>query len=262
MIKQYSEGIKDDDMVTMVMKNLIVMLPTLDEEYGLKEILPRIPLARLEELGWATEVWVIDGGSNDLTVEIAKEHGCEVFTQAGFGKGAAMRTGFSKFLSANQDALIMLDADGTYDPSEIPEFVKLLHSNEVVIGNRLQGNIEPNAMTNLNYFGNHILTWFASILYGVATDDLCTGYWGFTRTAIAKLQLNSMRFEIEAEMFASCVKEDIKIISIPITYRARIGQAKLGSVIDGWMIFKKLLVRRIFPTPVEAITGRGNLDMD
>ena len=59
-------------------------------------------------------------------------------------------------------------------------------------------------MTRMNYFGNHMLTWIASALYGTSSNDLCTGYWGFTKSAIARLKLNSMRFEIEAEMYASC----------------------------------------------------------
>ena len=62
---------------------------------------------------------------------------------------------------------------------------------------------------------------------------------GLYKSTIARLKLNSMRFEIEAEMYASCVREGIKIKSIPINYRARIGEAKLDSVVDGWIIFKK-----------------------
>ena len=244
------------------MKNLVVMLPTLDEEYGLREILPQIPKQKLSDLGWDAQVWVIDGGSSDLSIEIAAEYDCKVIKQAGYGKGAAMRTGFNKFLQSNMDALVMLDSDGTYDPLEIPKFLAQLAEYDVVVGDRLRGNIEPGAMTRLNYFGNHMLTWIASALYGVSTNDLCTGYWGFKKSAIAKLKLNSMRFEIEAEMYTSCVKEGLEIAAIPINYRSRIGQAKLGSVVDGWIIFKKLLVRRIFPNPVEVITGKGNLDMD
>lgn len=262
MIWYFIEGIKTGETVTLPMKNLVVMLPTLDEEYGLREILPLIPKAKLSKMGWQTEVWVIDGGSKDLSIEIAGKYECEVIKQAGYGKGAAMRTGFSKFISLNIDALVMLDADGTYDPAEIPKFVRYLDSNEVVIGDRLHGTIEPGAMTRMNYFGNHMLTWIASALYGISSNDLCTGYWGFTRSAISKLKLNSMRFEIEAEMYTSCVKEGINIKSIPINYRARIGEAKLGSIVDGWIIFKKLLLRRIFPTPVEVITGKGNFDID
>lgn len=244
------------------MKNLVVMLPTLDEEYGLREILPLIPKDELKQIGWQTEVWIIDGGSKDLSIEIAVEYDCEIIKQAGYGKGAAMRTGFNKFIESNKDALVMLDADGTYDPAEIPTFVRSLATNDVIIGDRLHGTIEPGAMTRMNYFGNHMLTWLASALYGISSNDLCTGYWGFTKSAISRMKLNSMRFEIEAEMYASCVKEGIAIKSIPINYRARIGEAKLGSLVDGWIIFKKLLLRRIFPSPVEAITGKGNFDID
>ena len=244
------------------MKNLVVMLPTLDEEYGLREILPLIPRGELKQMGWQTEVWIIDGGSKDLSIKIAEEYDCEIIKQAGYGKGAAMRTGFKKFIESNKDALVMLDADGTYDPAEIPTFVRSLATNDVIIGDRLHGTIEPGAMTRMNYFGNHMLTWLASALYGISSNDLCTGYWGFTKSAISRMKLNSMRFEIEAEMYASCVKEGIAIKSIPINYRARIGEAKLGSLVDGWIIFKKLLLRRIFPSPVEAITGKGNFDID
>ena len=244
------------------MKNLVVMLPTLDEEYGLREILPLIPKDELKQIGWQTEVWIIDGGSKDLSIEIAVEYDCEIIKQAGYGKGAAMRTGFNKFIETNKDALVMLDADGTYDPAEIPTFVRNLATNDVIIGDRLHGTIEPGAMTRMNYFGNHMLTWIASALYGISSNDLCTGYWGFTKSAISRMKLNSMRFEIEAERYASCVKEGIAIKSIPINYRARIGEAKLGSLVDGWIIFKKLLLRRIFPSPVEAITGNGNFDID
>ena len=70
------EGIKTGEMVTIPMKNLVVMLPTLDEEYGLREILPLIPKAKLGQMGWKTEIWVIDGGSSDLSIEIAEQYEC------------------------------------------------------------------------------------------------------------------------------------------------------------------------------------------
>ena len=60
------------------MKNLVVMLPTLDEEYGLREILPQIPKQKLSDLGWDAEVWVIDGGSSDLSIEIAAEYSRQI----------------------------------------------------------------------------------------------------------------------------------------------------------------------------------------
>ena len=244
------------------MKRLVVMLPTLDEEEGLLLILPKIPFQKLKKLGWETQVWMIDGGSLDRSIEIAKQYHCHIIIQAGKGKGAAMRTGFTKFLESDCDAVVMLDSDGTYDVLEIPRLVSGLETYDVVTGDRLRGKMEPEAMTSLNYFGNHMLTWFASGLYGISTNDLCTGYWAFNRNAIANLKLNSMRFEIEAEMFASCVNEDLMIGSVPVSYSSRVGDAKLGSIVDGWIIFKKLLIRRIFGNPIEASTGKGNLDIE
>ena len=124
------EGIKTKLTVSRLMKSLVVMLPTLDEEHGLLSVLPEIPTKKLENMGWNINIWVVDGGSEDQTIAIAKEHGCEVVKQAGTGKGAAMRTGFTKFLFSKHDALVMLDADGTYDAGEITNLLALLESND------------------------------------------------------------------------------------------------------------------------------------
>ena len=98
------EGIKTKLTVSRLMKSLVVMLPTLDEEHGLRSVLSEMPNKKLENMGWNINIWVVDGGSEDQTIAIAEEHGCEVVKQAGTGKGAAMRTGFTKFLSSKPGA--------------------------------------------------------------------------------------------------------------------------------------------------------------
>ena len=241
------------------MPHLTVMLPAIDEAEGVAEIIPRIPHLELEELGWDVSILVIDGGSTDGTVQVSEKLGAEVIQQQGTGKGAAMRLGFLHFLKSNSDTLVMLDCDGTYHPEEIIKILKRLNKNNIVIGDRLRGRIDDGAMTRLNYLGNHLLTWIATTLFGVITNDLCSGYWAFSRESLSRIKLNSMKFEIEAEMFTSCATEGINISFIPIRYSKRIGEAKLGSVPDGWIILRKLLVRRIFPTPVELRLGESNL---
>jgi glycosyltransferase involved in cell wall biosynthesis len=235
------------------------MLPAIDEAEGVAEIIPRIPHSELEKMGWDVSIMVVDGGSSDDTVNISKALGAEVIRQQGTGKGAAMRLGFLHFLKSKSDSLVMLDCDGTYHPEQIIDFVKLLQHGEIVVGDRLKGTIDDGAMTQLNYLGNHLLTWFATALFGTRTHDLCSGFWAFNRDSLSKLKLNSMKFEIEAEMFTSCAVEGIEISFVPIKYSKRIGEAKLGSVPDGWIILRKLLVRKIFPTPVEQRLGEGNL---
>ena len=238
------------------------MLPTLDEAKGLEVVAKNIPRQKLKDMGWNYQVWVVDGGSTDETKSISIENNFLFMPQQGKGKGAAMRLGFNKFLETEYDALVMLDSDGTYDAKEIPNFLEKLATHDVVVGDRLNGDIEPNAMTRVNYFGNHILTWLATGMYGLTINDLCSGYWGFTKKAISNLKLNSMKFEIEAEMYTSCVNEELDIKNIPIRYSARLGQAKLGSISDGWRIFRKLIVRRIFGNPIEAKLGKGNMDIE
>ena len=241
------------------MKRVMILLPTLDEAEGLAMILPRIPVEQLSKKGWDVETLVIDGGSQDKSGEIANSFGCNFILQQGKGKGAAMRLGFLKFLKSECDALVMFDPDGTYHPEEILKLLPKLDHADVVVGDRLRGAMDPDAMTRTNYFGNHVLTWIAVALYGVPMNDLCSGYWAFSRRTISTFKLNSMRFEIEAEMYTSCTVENLEIAHVPIRYSKRLGEAKLGSVKDGWNIFRKLLVRRIFSTTVEARQGEGNL---
>tara|TARA_B100000459_G_scaffold132163_2_gene86804 strand:+ start:262 stop:996 length:735 start_codon:yes stop_codon:yes gene_type:complete len=241
------------------MKRAMLLLPALDEAEGLRLILPRIPVEKLSNKGWDLEIVVVDGGSQDETEKIASKFGCTFMLQQGKGKGAAMRLGFLHFLKSDFDALVMFDCDGTYHPEEMPKMLSKLSTADVVVGDRLGGTMDPDAMNRTNYFGNHVLTWIAVALFGVPMNDLCSGYWAFSRTTISSLKLNSMRFEIEAEMYTSCAIENLKIAHLPIRYSKRLGEAKLGSVKDGWNIFRKLLVRRIFSTPYETRMGEGNL---
>ncbi|MAF93998.1 hypothetical protein CMO85_04980 [Candidatus Woesearchaeota archaeon] len=232
------------------MQHLVVMLPVLNEALGLAWVLERLPYRRLEKMGYTTTVLVMDGHSTDGTEEVAGEYGVLFVDQEDIGKGSAIRHGFREALRLEADAVVMLDADGTYAPSEMTRLLAQLGENSVVIGDRLNGRMAPDAMTRLNFIGNHVLTWVATALFGTTTSDVCSGYWAFTREAIHTLQLNSRSFEIEAEMFASMVHQGVQFGFEPISYGPRIGEAKLGSTADGWQILRKLITRRIFPEPL------------
>ena len=232
-------------------RNLFIMLPTLDEEMALAEIYSRIPFDELKSIGYSTRVVVVDGGSSDHTLEIAKEMGCEILEQWGEGKGVGIRQGFKKFLEYEDDDLVMLDCDGTYHPEEIVRMVTSIPKSGIAIGDRLRGDLKPDAMTSTNWIGNQLLTWLAVALHGKPINDLCSGFWAFSKESLQKMQLNSMRFEIEAEMYTSCAYLGIPIRHVPITYSKRVGEAKLGSIKDGSSIARKLIIRRIFPTPHE-----------
>lgn len=239
-----------EDQREPFMNRLVVLLPVLNEALGLEWVLDRLPIKELHDRGYETAVLVMDGHSTDGTDKVAEQFDVLFMEQDETGKGTAIRHGFRETMAMGADTVVMLDADGTYHPSEMLNLLKGLDNADVVIGDRLNGAISSDAMTRFNFVGNHLLTWFATALYGVTTNDVCSGYWAFTREAIDRLMLNSVSFEIEAEMFASMIYQGLSFQYKPISYSARIGDAKLGSTADGWKILRKLITRRIFPDPL------------
>jgi hypothetical protein len=81
--------------------------------------------------------------------------------------------------------------------------------------------------------GNVLLSLLAWALFGARISDVCTGFWAYRSDAIRRLDLTADGFEIEADMFAECVRNGLRIAELPITYRARADQPKLSSLRDG-----------------------------
>ena len=226
----------------MSQPTVTVILPTLNEEETIGEVIDEIPRAILKEKGYQIEVLVVDGDSIDLTRQIAQGRGAEVIIEPRRGKGRAMRTAFEQ---VKTDFVFMLDADYTYPAVYIPDMLDMLHQGcDVVIGSRLEGEKEKGAMTRLNTIGNHLLTLMANILYLTRISDLCTGYWGLKGNIIPRLRLSATGFNFEAELFTQIVKNGYSIGEVPIYYRRRSTPAKLSSIKDGLNIGWTLVTRR------------------
>ena len=237
----------------MKKRGITILLPTLDEAKALRNVVNRIPFEEISADGWIVRIVVVDGGYIDGTIELARELNCEIIEQhGGSGKGRGLREAFANFMNSDDSALVMMDADGTYRPEQIPQLIhKLeLENADIVIGSRMKGKIENGAMTRRNWIGNHILTWLAVFLHRTYISDLCTGFWLLTRDSINQMKLNSNGFEIEAEMYASAAHNRLKIHEIPIYYDIRIGRSKLGSVGDGVRIAMKIIRRKFVRKPI------------
>ncbi len=250
---------KNNDKEGVHVKRLMILLPVLNEAEGLDAILKTIPYETLEKKGWNSDVLIVDGKSTDESRQIGIDAGCNVIVQPSRGKGEAVRVGFDYAIRHSYDAVVMFDADQTYSPNDMLPMLEQLLPGNVVVGNRLNSLMAKDAMSPLNWIGNHILTWSAVVLHGLEIHDVCSGYWLFDRQALLRMNLNSMDFEIEAEMYAQCAISGIPLSNIPVSYGARIGEAKLGSLRDGSSILRKLLVRKLFPLPVEEELGDGKL---
>ncbi len=225
------------DKVPLV-NNVGIVIPTFNEEKNIGSVLSEIRC-----LGYK-KILVIDGSSKDETVKIATEKGAIIVLQEGHGKGQAIRQVLNGgYLSV--DFLILLDADGSMSPQEIPRFLEALNrGGDVIKGSRFISSGYTYDMTAIRKLGNLMMTSCFNILYSTNFTDLCYGYVALNKKAIEKLApiLKSNYFEIEAEIFVKAVELGLKIVEVPsIEYSRKNGTSNLHSLRDGLKIFKTIL---------------------
>ena len=215
--------------------DVVVVLPTLNEEAGLARTLDEIPFDALRGAGWSSRPLIIDGGSTDGTRGIAAARGVPVLEQRSRGKGAAIREALQWLAELGVRYAVILDADCTYPGSAVPAVVQLLDAgSQLVVGVR-QPDRPPHddAREFVHRIGNRVLNITASQLSGLPILDLCSGFWGVAVAAVPPLKLETDGFEIESELFTKSYRAGYTVTQIPIAYRERAGVAKLHAVRDG-----------------------------
>jgi hypothetical protein len=215
-----------------------VVLPTLNEEENLPHVFNRLP----EDLH---EVILVDGGSTDDTVRVAREHwpGIRVLIQPGQGKGDALRTGFA---AVTGDIIVMLDADGSTDPAEIPRFVEQLDAGaDFAKGSRFVGDGGSDDITPMRRMGNRALSTTVNVLYGTGYSDLCYGYNAFWTHCLPYIALDVPGFEVETLMNVRIAKAGLKVSEVPSFEARRLhGQSKLSTFRDGYRVLRTILRER------------------
>jgi glycosyltransferase involved in cell wall biosynthesis len=229
-----------------------VVIPTLNEERNVAWVLERLP-------DIVDEVILVDGRSTDRTVEtaLAVRPDIRVVLEDQPGKGAALRAGFA---AARGDYVVMIDADGSMDPSEIERFVDALQSGcDFVKGSRFASGGGTADMSRIRKLGNDALRTAVNLLYRTDFTDLCYGFIGFRRERLAALRLASQGFEIETEMIVRAVIASLRISEVAsFEAERRHGESNLHAWRDGRRALKTLLHERfILPrSPVASIPGR------
>jgi glycosyltransferase involved in cell wall biosynthesis len=153
-----------------------VVIPALNEAANLPHVFARLPHG-------LHEVILVDGGSIDDTVAVARSlrPGIRIVTQTRRGKGNALACGFE---ACRGDIIVMIDADGSTDPAEIPAFVQpLLDGADFVKGSRFMRGGGSADITPFRRAGNWMLSQSVNTLYGTRYTDLCYGYNAFGATA-------------------------------------------------------------------------------
>ena len=187
-------------------------------------------------------VLVVDGKSDDRTVEVAENLGAEVIQQEGKGKGDAIAKA-TNYVGPNVEYVVFTDADHTYPATFVPKMIKILEENPkvgMVCGNRFNSHFHIEEMHGLFYFGNRLLAFTHNMLNGVALRDPLTGLRVVRREILKDWVPKSKGFDIEVELNHHVERRgyDIKEISIP--YRSRLGEKKL-KLRHGLTIVKRIM---------------------
>jgi glycosyltransferase involved in cell wall biosynthesis len=218
---------------------IAIIIPTMNEPAVSKVI----DDARKALKHFDTEVIVVDK-SADETARKAKKAGAIVVRQEQSGYGDAYMTGFDT-LSPNTDIVVMMDGDNTYDAYEIPMLIDPIMNGrvDICLGNRF-ARMEQGAMNARNKLGNRVITTVINLLYNLRLKDSQTGFRAIRKTALDALEMTDEGMPFASEMLIDARKKSMNIAEVPITYRQRIGDAKLKAYKDGSLILS-LIIRMV-----------------
>ena len=185
---------------------------------------------------------LVDGKSKDDTIEAARRAypSIRVMSQSGRGKGDAFRTGFA---AVTGNVVVMLDADGSADPSEIPRFVEALEAGaDFAKGSRFLEGGGSADITGMRSLGNSFLSGTANLLHGTNFTDLCYGYNAFWARCLPFIALDVPGFEVETLINLRIAGAGMKITEVPSYEEMRLsGQSNLKTFRDGFRVLGTIL---------------------
>jgi len=227
-----------DKICRDMLRDAVVIIPALNEEESIGHV-----LRDLTEVLPETSFIVVDGNSTDRTTEVAKVLGAEVVLQQGKGKGAALREALALDLKA--DNIIIMDADRSMRPQEIPRMVGALASGaDIVKGSRFLPGGSSEDLSLMRRFGARMFVWLVNLMWSADYSDLCYGFLAFKAEAAKRLcpHLRSSNFEIETEICIKAAKLGLTVAEVPSKELKRhYGRSRLFLLRDGFLILKTIL---------------------
>jgi glycosyltransferase involved in cell wall biosynthesis len=210
------------------MGQVTVVIPARNEEETLPQVLADLNKTISELPKYDFEVICVDDGSTDATAHIARSFGARVVENPRKpGKGMALRAGFE---AAKGDILVMMDADYSHRPEEIPRLLAALHDGVgLVIGSRVVGGSEE--YTHVRALGNVFLSAALGICTGRYLSDALNGLKAFRREVFTDFEYTSRAFEIEVEIIANTLRKGLRVIEVSSHERARAGGEMKSRVI-------------------------------
>jgi SAM-dependent methyltransferase len=222
-----------------------VVVPAKNEQGMVERIVAEMP-----ELGSESELIFVEGHSSDGTreeilrqIELHPERKIVYVEQTGSGKGDAVRLGFAR---ARNDVLMILDADLTVSPADLPAFLDAIATGraEFVNGSRLVYDLEPGAMRYLNVIGNKLFSIVFSGLLDQSVKDTLCGTKVLERRHYEQIAAGRSYFGDfdpfgDFDLLLGAARLNLRIADLPVRYRARTyGNTKISRFRHGWLLFQ------------------------
>jgi len=193
----------------------IACIPAFNEEETIGKVV-------LQSQRYVDKVVVCDDGSTDMTSEIAERLGAIVIRhKENRGKGSALRTLFAKVMKLEPDVVVILDADGQHDPSDIPRIIKPVLSGtcDVAIGNRYSGDRRSD-VPFYRQRGLVVLNWFGKALKGSNVKDTQNGFRAYSLKGLKVVAgCESDGYSVESEQLILAEKNSLRVTEIPVRIR-------------------------------------------
>jgi len=230
-----------------------VAIPCLDEAPTIGKVVAEFR-AQLPQ----AEILVVDNGSSDGSPEAARAAGAGVVEEPRRGKGHAIQ----RILSTTQaQVCVVVDGDDTYFAEDVHALLRAMEDGSVdmAVGDRL-GRASSVALSDVRRLGNRIFLALINLVFRSSLRDPLSGYRAFSRRFVESVSLSGGGFETETELTLRALEQGLRIVEIPIHYRARPegSHSKLSPLVDGLRILSTIGLRLLRQRP-GLVLGTGTV---